>query len=1219
MKQMITMSDKSRAVDAREIEEWMRERLWKPLKLSAPEHVDTVMSAEDLALDSMTVVQLAGELEQRLGIELEPSMIFEFESLAAYARQLEIMSRKARERRGVEGRPVAIALASTFTSEPVGEALTFGLTRLGFQPQVIFAPYHQVFQELLNPSGVMGSNRGGVNVVLVRVEDWFRFETAAVTTARAVAVVGEFLAAVRHFVGVVSSRLIVVMCPHTGAQVRRLGLSDALDSLDDQILSGVGGMTGVHALDLRDVENVGVRRVVDESRDRLGHIPYTAEYFHRLGLEVARRVFRELRPVLKVIAVDCDNTLWRGVCGEDGALGVEVTPAHAQFQEFLIRQQQSGRLICLLSKNNAEDVWEVFERNPGMKLRREHVVSARIDWQPKSANLLDVACELRLGLDSMTFIDDNPSECEEVGSAHPEVLVIAAPVEGQGFSEWLEGHWAFDVGQVTAEDAERTRLYRENLEREALRGTVRTFDDFIEQLQVRIEVTDVESADLARVAQLTQRTNQFNATTLRRSEAEIAALMARGVYVRAVRVSDRFGDYGLVGLMIAEADRATSALVCDTFLLSCRVLGKRVEQGMVEHLARVAADVGMTHLVLRFIPSPKNQPVRQFFESLGRPWYEGCLGECGGLSEAREIRVELDLLAESLARSRAEGARTGAVVNEASDGSKTAMGRQGQMRWAELAGGLRLLADIGKDSARLQAEIRSGNRIQRGELPTPYVAPRSAWQRKIAAIWAEVLGVDRVGIHDGFFELGGDSLRAAEVFARMWEIGAPESISLVNATEVTVAGVAGAIEQSKAGHAPELTTVRTSLDDEGKVPEDIQRAPGVVVLEEPMMRRVFLTGATGYLGAFLLAELMRQTEVSVECLVRAASPAEGKRRVASNLGRYGLWQETWGERIGVVLGDLAEPRFGLTETAFGALATRVDTVFHSGAWVNFVFPYERLRPSHVGAMETVLRLVTSDPLKVLNLHFISTLGVIMSTGYKRGVVVMEDERLQHVEGLLNGYEQAKHVADRMAWTGMRERGIPTAIYRPGMVGGIGTTGEYHKLDEFLSSFYKGCIQLGAMPLLESTWEVVPVDFLTRVIVHGATRRGTLNHTYHSLHSTPTLVADYIRWFNEMGYPMRALPWGIWKRELLAQGVDRVKRSALFPFVDFIRALTDEQVYFPATDKTNWMRLVQSSGQECPEQREVLERYLAHFARVGYVPAGRVGTPSVLGLSVGMMA
>jgi thioester reductase-like protein len=498
-------------------------------------------------------------------------------------------------------------------------------------------------------------------------------------------------------------------------------------------------------------------------------------------------------------------------------------------------------------------------------------------------------------------------------------------------------------------------------------------------------------------------------------------------------------------------------------------------------------------------------------------------------------------------------------------------------------------------------KIKSQSKMQRGNLSTEFVAPRTAWHRNIAAIWCDVLGLDRVGIHDSFFELGGDSLHAAEAFACMWELGVPDSISLINIPEPTVSMLCQAIEDVKAGRKPTLITDQFSLADEGKLPNDIHHYGYDIQQYDTPMNKVFITGATGYLGASLLSELFIQTHVTVRCLVRAATKQDAMQRVIQNLASYGLWKEVYRPRLSVTLGELSEPNMGLSESQFNAIGHEIDTIFHSAAWVNFVFPYQQLKPSHIDAMETILRLCVVAKPKPIALHFISTLGVIMSTGYSKSDIVMEDAPLQHVEGLLNGYEQAKHVADKMAFEAM-QRGIPTAIYRPGMVGGFSDTGEYHKKDEFLSSFYKGCIQLGSWPMLDTTWEVVPVDFICKAIIHGAKNCANLNQAYFTLHPEPTPVADYIQWFQRYGYPMRALPWDIWKRELISQGTEKLKSNALFPFIDFIRALDNEQVRFPNTNRDNFNRLVKEANLEVPSQLTILERYIQYFIRLGHVPS-----------------
>lgn len=503
------------------------------------------------------------------------------------------------------------------------------------------------------------------------------------------------------------------------------------------------------------------------------------------------------------------------------------------------------------------------------------------------------------------------------------------------------------------------------------------------------------------------------------------------------------------------------------------------------------------------------------------------------------------------------------------------------------------------------ASIEAASRLSRPVLSTEYVTPRSAWEKKIAAIWREVLNVDRVGIYDSFFELGGDSLRAAEAFARMWDLGVPESISLQTIPEPTVAGLATAIEDVKAGRRPALLTDRFSFEDEGQLPEDICHPGYDVSTYQRPMQSILLTGITGYIGAFVAYELLQQTDAKLRCLVRAATPEDARERVIANLRRYDIWDERWESRIGVVLGDLTEPYLGMDETAFRTLAAGIDTIVHAAAWVNFVYPYQHLKKTNVDSTETILRLAVADLPNPIQVHFISTLGVIMSTGYGRNNTVYESDPLLYADDLLNGYEQTKYASDKMVWIAMKERGIPAAIYRPGMVGGR-SDGSYPKLDEFMPQFFKGCIQLGAWPLLETTWEMAPIDYVSKAIVHIAKRHKNLNRAYFTLHPESRTVSEFIAWHRDFGYDVRGLPFDVWKRELLSLGTERLRKNALFPFVDFIRAISEEQVYFPPTDKRQLQEALADLDFTPPPQLTLLERYTQWFVKCGYytnLPSG----------------
>ena len=286
-----------------------------------------------------------------------------------------------------------------------------------------------------------------------------------------------------------------------------------------------------------------------------------------------------------MVVLDCDNTLWKGVVGEEGVTGIAIPPAWMALQRFMVELAGQGFLLCLCSKNDEADVLEVFDRRPDMVLKREHLVSWRINWQPKSQNIRRLAQELNLGLDSFIFLDDNPVECAEVRAGCPEVLTLRLPIDGdiEGF---LRHVWAFDRLRVTSEDRQRTAMYKQEAERARFQKQAPTIDEFLAGLDLRITISEPAPEQVDRVAQLTQRTNQFNFTTVRRNDGEIRRLGESGLECRAVEVSDRFGDYGLVGVMIFGA--RGEALEVDTFLLSCRVLGRGVEHRMLNELGEIA-------------------------------------------------------------------------------------------------------------------------------------------------------------------------------------------------------------------------------------------------------------------------------------------------------------------------------------------------------------------------------------------------------------------------------------------------------------------------------------------------------------------------------------------------------------------------------------------------------------------------------------------------------
>jgi FkbH-like protein len=336
---------------------------------------------------------------------------------------------------------------------------------------------------------------------------------------------------------------------------------------------------------------------------------------------IVRKFFAILVPSYKAIVLDCDQTLWRGVLGEDGAHAITIDPPYKYLQEYMVAQYEAGMLICLCSKNNENDVIEAFKQRADMPLRLDHIIAHRINWKSKSQNIISLAEELQLGLESFIFIDDNPIECAELRAYCPEVLTLQLPEEPEKIPVFLQHVWPFDHVKITSEDRQRSLLYKENISRTRFQEGFLSFTEFIKELSLKITISETQPAHIQRVAQLTQRTNQFNCTTKRRSEAEIEQLCLSADYSSfIVNMTDRFGDYGLVGVCIFKV--ADKDIIVDTFLLSCRALGRGVEHAMLSHLGQTALRMNRNNIIVPYYQTAKNKPAYDFLVSFSQHYVQ---------------------------------------------------------------------------------------------------------------------------------------------------------------------------------------------------------------------------------------------------------------------------------------------------------------------------------------------------------------------------------------------------------------------------------------------------------------------------------------------------------------------------------------------------------------------------------------------------------------------
>ena len=524
-----------------------------------------------------------------------------------------------------------IAIAGTFTCEPLADSLQFWMEKLELRVVSRFAPYNQIFQQLLDPASLFASNRNGLNVLLVRIEDWLRSLPPPAASTRPevqehlAQTVSEFVEGIRSASTRIGSAFLVCFCPQSVTAKSEAALGHLLDAAENRLIIALSAIPGVHLVPASELLRVYPLTEYDDPQgERLGHVPYTPAFFTALGTMIARKFHALKRPPRKVIALDCDNTLWSGICGEDGPAGVKIDEPRRILHEFMHAQLDAGMLLCLCSKNNPEDVEEVFRLHQ-MPLKREDFAACRLNWVPKSENLRSLAQELNLGLDSFIFIDDNPIECAEVEANCPGVIAVQLPEDLASMERFLGHLWILDHLKVTEEDRKRTALYLQNRQREQFQAQALSFADFLAGLNLQIQIEEPAPAQLPRVAQLTERTNQFNFSTRRRTEGEIVKLhQEKKSQILSITVTDRFGDYGLVGVVIYQLTR--TALDVDTFLLSCRVLGKGVEHRILSRLGEIAHNSGRKWVDLHFIHSQKNKPAFDFLERIGASFRHGSNG-----------------------------------------------------------------------------------------------------------------------------------------------------------------------------------------------------------------------------------------------------------------------------------------------------------------------------------------------------------------------------------------------------------------------------------------------------------------------------------------------------------------------------------------------------------------------------------------------------------------
>ncbi len=523
-----------------------------------------------------------------------------------------------------------VAVLSTFTVNSVAPYLGTALEDAGLPADVFLGPYNQVVQECLSDESETARYAPDVLVVLPRLEDvWVRRPLPLVDDPKTYG--GELIEMAEACAAAAArwGAILVFALPPVPESVP-LGVGDASNpsgvhataaTVREEVRQRIAGRTGVLVADIEDaVRYVGGARAYNPPMLTVARIPFAEETFATLGQRLARLITLNQRAARKAVLVDADNTLWGGVVGEEGPAGIDLSDsgpgeAHRSFQSYLLELRRAGVLLAITSKNNEADVWEAFERRE-MVLKKEHFSAWKINWKPKSENIRELAGELGLAPDSFVLIDDSPVELAEVQAALPAVGLILFPSDPAGWLAAVQGSGLLDRLPPTAEDLRRAESYGQERARQEVARRASSPEEFLASLGVKVRIFAPGPSDLPRLAQMVAKTNQFNLNCRRRDAAELAALLANpGYCVRVVQAEDRFGEYGVVGAYIVEI--CSDHAVLDTFLLSCRAMGRGIEEAMLADAIASLPSHCNSQLFATVEEQPRNQPARDFFRKAG--------------------------------------------------------------------------------------------------------------------------------------------------------------------------------------------------------------------------------------------------------------------------------------------------------------------------------------------------------------------------------------------------------------------------------------------------------------------------------------------------------------------------------------------------------------------------------------------------------------------------
>ena len=532
------------------------------------------------------------------------------------------------------GKKIKIALLSSFTVKGIKEVLFVKCCQIGILPEIYVANYNQYSQEILNPSSEFYKFEPDLVILFIDTRAMLGEQYLlpyAISEKQRIDGVKEKSEEIKSLIDKIKEKLNSKILLHNFEvplhsplgimdNKEKFGFKESIINLNLDLSENFKGDAQVFVFDYDGFcSGIGKKNIMDYKMYYLGDIKIGLQHMPELCDEYLAYIKPLKSLTRKCIVLDLDNTLWRGIVGEEGLGGIKLGPTpegrpFLEFQKYLLSLFNRGVILAINSKNNPDDVLEVFRKHPDMVLKEKHFASIQINWNDKISNMKAIVEEINIGMDSLVFVDDDKLNREMIREEFPEVLVVELPDDPALYLKTMMEINDFNTLQITEEDRKKGRMYAEQRKRTEHQKTATDITGYLKNLKMVVTIEKASSFNIPRISQLTQKTNQFNMTTRRYLEEEIKKFSESSNFlIASIRVEDKFGDNGITGAAIVE--KKGDKWRIDTFLLSCRVIGRKIEETLLAYILKEAKKENVKVLDGEFIPTKKNAPAKDFYKN----------------------------------------------------------------------------------------------------------------------------------------------------------------------------------------------------------------------------------------------------------------------------------------------------------------------------------------------------------------------------------------------------------------------------------------------------------------------------------------------------------------------------------------------------------------------------------------------------------------------------